>query len=91
MLRAHLYISGLVQGVFFRYNTRKQAERLGLSGWVKNLCDGKVEIIFEGDDDAVLDMVRWCEHGPTGARVAKVEQKIEKIDEVQEKGFEIRF
>jgi acylphosphatase len=68
-LRAHVWISGIVQGVAFRYYTRRQATRLGLTGWVRNLRDGRVEAIFEGDETQVEDMLAWCREGPPGARV----------------------
>jgi acylphosphatase len=68
--RAHVYIMGRVQGVFFRATTQKKANELGLSGWVKNLSDGRVEAVFEGRKDLVSQMVTWCEHeGPTSADV----------------------
>lgn len=59
MKRVHLWISGRVQGVFFRVYAQKEAVRLGLSGWVKNLPDGRVEALFEGDDVAVDKMLEW--------------------------------
>ncbi|MCS7116034.1 MAG: acylphosphatase [Nitrososphaerota archaeon] len=71
-VRAHVYISGLVQGVFFRSNTRKQALKRGVRGWVRNLPDGRVEAIFEGSKDMVQEMVEWCKVGPPGARVSDV-------------------
>ncbi len=71
--RAHLFISGLVQGVFFRATTREKARELGLGGWVRNLRDGRVEAVFEGEEDKVRDIISWCYHGPPGARVSGVE------------------
>ncbi len=71
--RAHLWITGRVQGVNFRYYTRQQAVRLGLTGWVRNLWDGRVEAIFEGDEPRVRQMVKWCHSGPSAARVIDVE------------------
>ncbi|MEM4699636.1 MAG: acylphosphatase [Candidatus Nezhaarchaeales archaeon] len=71
--RARVYISGRVQGVFFRAWTRDEAIKRGLSGWVRNLADGRVEALFEGEREAVEDMVRACWTGPPGARVSNVE------------------
>ena len=71
--RAHVYVSGDVQGVFFRDSTRQKAQQLGLSGWVKNLPDGRVEALFEGPSQEVREMVRWCEQGPPHAAVENVE------------------
>lgn len=70
--RAHVYISGRVQGVFFRMATAEEARRLGLSGWVRNLLDGRVEAVFEGEESAVARMLQWCHNGPPHARVDSV-------------------
>ncbi|MFH1328404.1 MAG: acylphosphatase [Candidatus Bathyarchaeota archaeon] len=70
--RAHVFINGTVQGVFFRYKTAEEAERLSLDGWVKNLKDGRVEAIFEGERENVEDAIRYCQRGPTRARVTDV-------------------
>ncbi len=70
--RARVIISGRVQGVFFRDSTRREARRAGLAGWVRNLPDGCVEALFEGDEAAVQRLVEWCHHGPPDARVARV-------------------
>ena len=75
--RAHLYVSGGVQGVFFRNSARERAERLGLTGWVKNLPDGRVEALFEGPSERVREMVRWCEQGPPHAAVEDVKTEFE--------------
>ncbi|MEA3329062.1 MAG: acylphosphatase [Candidatus Omnitrophota bacterium] len=72
-VRTHLLISGLVQGVFFRAKTRYQARALGLTGWVRNRWDGKVEAIFEGEKTKVDQIVNWCRRGPAGAVVKNVE------------------
>ena len=71
-VRAHAYISGHVQGVFFRESTRRLAESLDLTGWVRNLPDGRVEAIFEGERDRVERALRWCQRGPNGAQVSEV-------------------
>ncbi len=75
--RAHLWISGRVQGVCFRAYTSDEARKLGLDGWVCNLYDGRVEALFEGDRDRVDMAVAWCRHGPAHARVDNVELKWE--------------
>jgi acylphosphatase len=77
-----------VQGVFFRDSTRRKAEELGLSGWVKNLPDGKVEAVFEGPSDSVRKMVRWCEEGPQQASVENVDTDFEDPGEDLQ-GFEV--
>lgn len=78
--RAHVYISGFVQGVFFRSNTSKIALKLNLKGWVRNLLDGRVEAVFEGDGDKVLEMLQWCRIGPPKARVTDIDIKWEKYE-----------
>lgn len=71
--KVHVFVSGKVQGVFFRSSTKDKAEELGLSGWVRNLPDGRVEAVFEGDKEDVDKMVDWCRKGPEYARVTGVE------------------
>lgn len=71
--RVHVFISGIVQGVFFRSSTKDRAEELGITGWVRNLPDGRVEAVFEGDKENVEKMVEWCRNGPEYARVTGVE------------------
>jgi acylphosphatase len=72
-LRAHVIIHGLVQGVYFRASTRDEAVRLGVKGWVRNLSDGSVEALFEGEKKSVEAIVAWCYKGPSGAQVHKVD------------------
>lgn len=72
-IRAHLYISGYVQGVGFRYSTVRAARRLGVNGWVRNLRDGRVEAMLEGERADVEQMIDWCRQGPSGAAVSDVE------------------
>ncbi len=72
-VRAHLSISGRVQGVFYRATCQEQACHLSLTGWVRNLPDGRVEAVFEGDRAPVDEMIRWCHQGPPGAFVSDVE------------------
>ena len=87
--RAHLYVSGQVQGVFFRDSARERAEQLGLTGWVKNLPDGRVEALFEGPSERVREMVRWCEQGPQQATVENVKTEFQ-ASKGDLKGFEVR-
>ena len=72
-VRAHVFISGQVQGVNFRATMRDQARRVGVEGWVRNLRDGRVEAIFEGSRAAVQRLVSWCYSGPPSAHVEQVE------------------
>ncbi|WP_456433593.1 acylphosphatase [Thermosulfuriphilus sp.] len=71
--RVHVFISGRVQGVFYRAYTQDEARRLGLRGWVRNLPDGRVEAVFEGEEEAVDQMIKWCHRGSPGALVSQVE------------------
>ena len=73
IIRTRVIVSGLVQGVNFRHHTRMQAEALRVSGWVRNLPDGRVEGCFEGEKEAVEALVAWCRRGPDWARVEGVE------------------
>ena len=77
-VRAHVFISGRVQGVFFRYETKRLAIRLGVFGWVRNLPDGRVEALFEGERDDVEKMIKFCYRGPPGAIVRDVKVFWEK-------------
>ena len=72
-VRAHVLISGRVQGVNFRAHTRDEAKRAGLEGWVKNLADGRVEAVFEGTRAGVQRLVTWCYSGPPAAEIEHVE------------------
>jgi acylphosphatase len=71
--RVHIYVTGTVQGVSFRYYTLQEAVRCGVSGWVRNLPDGRVEAVMEGDEAGVERLLVWCRQGPRGARVEHVE------------------
>jgi acylphosphatase len=73
--RVHVVVHGLVQGVFYRASTRNEAVRRGLTGWVRNLPDGSVECVAEGDEAALQALVAWCHEGPPGARVERVVEK----------------
>jgi acylphosphatase len=80
-------VSGRVQGVFFRQTAARLAVTSGLAGWVRNLSDGRVEAVFEGDETKVSTMVDWCRQGPDFARVARCEVSWEPP--VGERGFAI--
>ncbi|MEY7848062.1 acylphosphatase [Natrarchaeobius sp. A-rgal3] len=87
--RAHAFVSGTVQGVFYRATTRDTARERGVDGWVKNLEDGRVEAVFEGPEAAVESMVEWCHEGSPRASVEDVE--VEYGNPMGEDGFEIRY
>ena len=86
-LRLRLTIRGRVQGVWFREATRIEAQRLGVSGWVKNCQDGSVEAVLEGNEGPVRVMEGWCHHGPPAARVIEVLSSEEPM--AGEKGFRV--
>jgi len=88
--RVHLYISGIVQGVFFRAHTQEIAQELGLVGWVKNLDNGRVEIVAEGDEKKLQQLIDWCNGGPPGAQVDNVEMIYEEPSN-KFKDFEIKY
>ena len=71
--RAHVFVNGRVQGVFFRSQTKHNADRHNVTGWVRNLPDGRLEAVFEGEKEAVQTLIDFCKHGPSGARVTNVE------------------
>jgi acylphosphatase len=72
-VRRRVVVSGRVQGVFFRDTCQREAAAAGVTGWIRNRGDGAVEAVFEGEGDAVERMVQWCRHGPSGARVDRVD------------------
>jgi acylphosphatase len=69
----HVYVSGYVQGVAYRYTAIRQARHLEVTGWVRNLRDGRVELLIEGEETQVKQMVDWCRHGPRTASVTDIE------------------
>ncbi len=73
--RLELRITGIVQGVAFRYYTRDEATRLALTGFVRNLPDGSVEVVVEGPEPALLELAAWCQHGPPSAEVFDVQRR----------------
>jgi acylphosphatase len=91
-IRAHAIISGRVQGVFFRMETKRAAQRFGVFGWVRNLRDGTVEAVFEGKKSHVDAILDWCKQGPANAQVADVNVEIEAYSGDGEfNGFGIDF
>ena len=88
LVRARVVVSGRVQGVFFRDETRRRARSLGVAGWVANRRAGTVEAAFEGPREPVESMVRWCGHGPSGAQVDDVQTTWE--DPRGDQGFAVR-
>ena len=89
-VRAHVIISGRVQGVFFRMETKRAADGFGVFGWVKNLRNGNVEALFEGDRERVDAVLEWCKEGPAHAQVSDV--KLDWQDFTGEfSGFEVTY
>ncbi|OPY61946.1 MAG: Acylphosphatase [Syntrophorhabdaceae bacterium PtaU1.Bin034] len=73
MIRARIIVTGIVQGVYFRYSTKKKADEFGLKGTVRNLPDTTVEIVCEGEHSDVKRLIEWSKQGPRGAEVAQVD------------------
>jgi len=80
IVRTRAVIDGVVQGVWFRASTQREANALGLAGWVRNLPDGRVEAVFEGAAPAVAKMLDWCRKGPDRAIVTSVETTDETVE-----------
>lgn len=78
MVRVRILVSGRVQGVFFRLNTMRKAINLGVKGWVKNRRDGKVEVLCEGPEKDVKQLIDWCAKGPEGSFVSREDIEWEK-------------
>ncbi|WP_255167754.1 acylphosphatase [Natrononativus amylolyticus] len=87
--RAHVFVSGTVQGVYYRANTRDTARERGVDGWVRNLEDGRVEAVFEGPEEAVDSMIEWCHGGSPAAEVEDVQAEYEEPRGAD--GFEVRY
>lgn len=87
-IRAHVIVSGKVQGVGYRYATVETASQLGLSGWVRNLPDSRVEAVFEGSQEVVEEMIRWCYQGPPAAVVRDIAVEYEEPEGLR--GFQVR-
>jgi acylphosphatase len=88
--KAHLFIEGRVQGVFYRAFTRDLAARLGINGWARNLYDGRVEALFEGSRELIEQAIRECWKGPAGSSVRNIDVQWEESS-AEYKGFEIRY
>lgn len=80
-VEAHVLISGKVQGVWFRANTKEKARQLNIKGWVRNLPDGRVEAVFQGEKEMVEEMIKWCYKGPPLAEVENVEVEWKEPEE----------
>ena len=76
--RAHVFVSGSVQGVFFRVETRSEAVKRNVAGWVRNTSEGRVEAIFEGEKADVEQLIDFCRRGPPGARVTEIDVQWEE-------------
>ena len=88
MVRAHLYISGIVQGVGYRWSCHREAGSRDLRGWVRNLSDGRVEAVLQGPKEEVEAMIRWCTRGPSEAQVSEIDVRYEDVkDDVQPFGI----
>jgi acylphosphatase len=79
MKRFHIFVSGRVQGVFFRGNTVRIANNLGVTGWVRNLTDGRVEIVAQGSEEKLKEFIEWIKKGPDDAGVVDLVIKEEKL------------
>lgn len=90
MNKTHLLISGRVQGVTFRANTKSKAQSLDLKGWVRNTDDGKVEAVVEGEKEKIKELIEWAHKGPILAKVDNVEVQWEDEQEGFEK-FKVRY
>ncbi len=90
MVRAHIFVSGYVQGVFFRSSMKEVADKYGVKGWVRNLPDGRVEAVLEGPENAVNRVIEWARRGPPLADVEDVEVKWEEYKGEFE-DFRIRY
>ena len=80
MQACHMLVDGKVQGVYYRVSAAKKATSLGLVGWVRNLVDGRVELLAQGDDDAIEELLQWCRKGPVMAKVVNVYHEMANLD-----------
>lgn len=87
-IRAHVIVSGRVQGVGYRFSTLDEAHSRGITGWVRNLPDGRVEAVFEGSEEVVKEMICWCHQGPPASVVKDVVVEYEKPEGLRQ--FDIR-
>ncbi len=79
---AHVFVYGYIQGVSFRANAWREAKKHGVTGWIRNLRDGRVEAVFQGEEDKIKEVIEWCRRGPPAA-------KVEKLDVSYEAGAEV--
>ncbi len=84
----HIWVTGKVQGVYFRASTVKKAKKLNLAGWVKNLPDGRVEVLAQGDSYSLNQLLLWCQKGPVLAKVSNIERALATFDQ-EITGFEV--
>jgi len=89
-VRAHVFVNGRVQGVFFRSETRYEAKKRGVKGWVRNMPDDRVEAVFEGEEESVKELIEFCRRGPRGARVTGIDVIWESYAG-EFRDFEIRY
>ncbi|MDS0222943.1 acylphosphatase [Haloarcula sp. S1AR25-5A] len=87
--RAHVFVSGRVQGVYYRATTRERAQKQGVDGWVRNLDDGRVEAVFEGPEADVETMVEFCHEGSERANVTDVDVEYDDSEGIE--GFEVKW
>jgi len=90
IIRKRVFISGMVQGVNFRAYTRSVARKAGTKGWVRNLRDGRVEAVIEGEPDQVNEVIAWCKKGPPFSRVEQI-QVVDEKPSGEFKDFEITY
>lgn len=88
LICVHVFVSGTVQGVGYRYSTVQEAQKLGLNGWVRNRLDGRVEAMFEGVEPLIEEMVQWCHQGPRSAKVTNVTVETSELQSCEE--FQVR-
>lgn len=89
-IRVHIWVTGRVQGVYFRYAVEEEAQDRGITGWIRNLPDGRVEGIFEGEGPRIQELLAFCQRGPMYARVDRVEVREEPF-RGEFRRFEIRY
>ncbi|MBO6585964.1 MAG: acylphosphatase [Gracilimonas sp.] len=89
-MKKHIFLSGRVQGVGFRHFTKTKARSIGVKGWVRNLPDGRVEAVFEGDEKLVDQLIEKCKKGPRSAYVQSIDVEEEKSDESYT-SFDVKF
>lgn len=88
LIQAHVFISGRVQGVGYRFSAEQMALQLGLKGWVRNLADGRVEAVFEGEKEVVDRMIQWCHQGSPASIVKEVSIAYSPVEGLNQ--FEVR-